>query len=138
MSSSSSVPSSAARRGVERDVQHVDVPVLFSASSPKESRKYFEGTTTGLGMDFSDGVSHTMTIYVGYALLHAILRLNSAGSDLTEYVTTTAEREIVCDVKENLCYTALDYDTGLKSTSKYSTKCDADIRKCAGILHDRR
>ena len=71
-----------------------------------------------------------MFIYEGCALLHAILRLNLAGSYLTEYwirilterwnsVTTTAEREIVYDVKENLCYTALDNDTGLKSTAKY-------------------
>ena len=43
--------------------------------------------------------------------------------------TTTAERKIVHDVKEKLCYIALDYDTELKSTAKYSTKCDADIRK---------
>ena len=35
-------------------------------------------------------------------------------------VTTTAERVIVCDVNENLYYTALDYDTGLKSTAKYT------------------
>ena len=58
-----------------------------------------------------------MPISDGYSLLHAILRLNLAGSDLTEYwmriltergnsVTTTAEREIVCDVKENLYNTA--------------------------------
>ena len=33
--------------------------------------------------------------------------------------TTSAEREIVYDVKENLCYTALNYDTELKSTAKY-------------------
>ena len=71
-----------------------------------------------------------MFIYEGRALLHAILRLNLAGSYLTGYwmrilterwnsVTTTAEREIVYDVKENLHYTALDYDTELRSTAKY-------------------
>ena len=36
---------------------------------------------------------------------------------------------LVRDVKEKLCYIALDYDTELKSTSKCSTKCDSDIRK---------
>ena len=46
---------------------------------------YASGRTMGLVMDLCDDVSHTMTIYEGYALLHAILRWNLAGSDLTEY-----------------------------------------------------
>merc|ERR1719454_1051572 len=81
---------------------------------------YSAGRTTGLVVDAGDGVSHTVPVFEGFSLPHAVEKMEIAGRVLTEYLqkllleaghsfTSAAEIQIVRDIKEQLAYVAQDF-----------------------------
>ncbi|KAJ2786387.1 centractin- actin- protein of the dynactin complex [Coemansia interrupta] len=97
-----------------------NVPAFYTSIQAVLSL-YASGRTTGVVLDSGDGVSHAVPVFEGFALSHAIRRMDVAGRDVTEHLQvllqkaghrlyTSAEKEVVRQIKEKMCYVALDAD----------------------------
>jgi len=77
------------------------------------------GRTTGTVLDAGDGITHTVPIYEGYAIPHAIFEIPLSGRDLTEYLynmlnkkvphliqANTNDLDVVKNIKETMCIVA--------------------------------
>ncbi|XP_038044643.1 actin, cytoplasmic-like isoform X1 [Patiria miniata] len=104
-----------------------NVPALYVEIQSKLAL-YASGRTTGIVLNAGRGVTFAVPVYEGYALPHSVTRLDLGGDELTDYLmgmlsdrgysfTTEAEREVVRDMKEKLCYVALDFEQEMASFS---------------------
>jgi len=89
---------------------------------------YNSGQGTGLLVECGDGVTCTIPVSEGYAFRSGMKRLDLGGKDLTNHLmkmltergyaySTTAEHEIIRDLKEKLGYVALDYEQELRKVA---------------------
>ncbi|KAI9905922.1 hypothetical protein PsorP6_013662 [Peronosclerospora sorghi] len=95
-----------------------NVPSLFVSPQAVLSL-YASGRTTGVVLDVGDGVAHVVPVYEGFTLPHAITRMDIAGRDVTRHLQlllrraghnfqTSAEMEVVREIKEKLCFVAFN------------------------------
>ncbi|KAF8981259.1 Actin, aortic smooth muscle [Entomortierella lignicola] len=92
------------------------------------------GLTTGIILESGDGVTQAVPIFEGYSMPHAIVRQNIAGSDLTRFLSSLLKKSNpnisfsntneVRDIKEKLCYVALDYEEEMKAVSAITKSYD--------------
>ena len=92
---------------------------------------YAAGRTTGLVVDCGDGVSHTVPVFEGFSLPHAVEKMEIAGRELSNYLqkllleaghsfTGSASMQIVNDIKEKTCYVAQNYAEEREEAKKSS------------------
>ncbi|SBT75332.1 actin-related protein, putative [Plasmodium ovale] len=108
-----------------------NVPALFISIQAILSL-YSCGKTNGTVLDCGDGVCHCVSIYEGYSITNTITRTDVAGRDITTYLSyllrknghlfnTSAEMEVVKNMKENCCYVSFNMSKEKNSAEKALT-----------------
>ncbi|XP_078072008.1 actin-2-like [Mustelus asterias] len=108
-------------------------PPGFYVALPGVLSVYASGRIGGLVLGSGDGVTHAMSVSDGYMVSNSIRRLNFGGRELTDYLleslihrgchfSTPAERVVAENIKEKLCYVALDYDQEMVTSAAASSQ----------------
>uniref|UniRef100_A0A3P9MWB2 Si:ch211-241j12.3 n=1 Tax=Poecilia reticulata TaxID=8081 RepID=A0A3P9MWB2_POERE len=102
------------RRMVEIMFENFGVPLAYVAMQAVLAL-YAAGRTTGVVFDSGEGVSHSVPVFEGYSLPHAVQRFPLAGLDVTLQSRFTFEQG-VC-MRTTCCCVALNYEAELNPRS---------------------
>jgi actin-related protein len=94
---------------------------------------YSNGRTTGLVCDSGDGVTHTVPVYEGFSIPHAVKKNYIAGRAITSHMVNiltldgisetggkSAWAQIVRKMKEDLCFVSIDIEADKQKASSSS------------------
>ena len=112
-------------------IETFNVP-CFSFLSKAVSSVISTGRYTGLSVHIGKSSTWIVPVFEGFTLPYASTSLDIGSGDITDYImkittergysfTTTAERDIVCDLKEKLCYAALDFEEEMNKAASSSS-----------------
>ena len=110
----------------ERMLEAFKTPALYVAV-PAVLGLYTSGRLTSIVIDSGHDSSLSIPVYEGHAIPSAVVSSEIAGHQLTWHLhkllqdrdhsyVTNAEYELVREIKEKVCYVALDFDKELQST----------------------
>ncbi|XP_003797069.1 actin-related protein T1-like [Otolemur garnettii] len=108
--------------------ENFNVPALY-LSNHAVAALYASAYVTGLVVDSGHGVTCTVPIFQGCALRHAVTKLNVAGRDIMEHLAELLSdkectysgilnKTVVNDIKERMCYIALEPEKELYKKPK--------------------
>uniref|UniRef100_A0AC34QBP3 Uncharacterized protein n=1 Tax=Panagrolaimus sp. JU765 TaxID=591449 RepID=A0AC34QBP3_9BILA len=111
--------------------EQFNVPKLHVALQPILSI-FAAGLVTGIVVESGHGVTQILPIFEGCVQRNAIQRLNFGGSNLTDYLAkiltergyyfeSTADLEVVREIKERICYVAHDFDREMTTAATSSS-----------------
>ena len=108
-----------------------NTPAMYIAMQAALSL-YASSRTAGIVLDSGEGVSVAVPFFDGSALPNAIISVNYSGFELTDYLTkilrerghsfsaSAVHHEFVSDIKEKLCYVALDFEQEMQTAASSS------------------
>lgn len=131
-------PKSNRGKAAEIFFETFNVPALYVQVQAILSL-YASGRTTGVVLDSGDGVTSCVPVYEGFTLPNSITRIDVGGREVTDYLQlllrknsgvnlyTSAEREVVKEIKEKICYVAYNIDNYEKEYASSSSSQDAKL-----------